>query len=181
MTRTIRYGVASALVAMLAGLAACESGSPMTSTMPSSTAMSDDQIMAIAREYAQCMRDNGIPGFQEGRLENGRLVGGGMPEPRVDPSTLDAAQQACRSVGDRLPASIFDSSSRPTAEELEKMERFSACVREHGFPDWPDPTSDGGFPIEGTPLETALKSDQGQQVRKACQQHYDGPIRMSKQ
>lgn len=167
---------------MLAALAACDGNGNGDAATPSSGAMTDDQIMAIADELTRCMRDHGVTGFPASPwvVENGKLSGGGAPaDGGVDRATTDAADQACESIRAKLPAGVWAEGPRVTAEELEKMGRFSACIRQHGFPDWPDPDSRGGFPIEGTPLETALKSDQGQDARKACQHHYDGPIRMS--
>jgi hypothetical protein len=35
----------------------------------------------------------------------------------------------------------------PTTAELRKMVLFSRCMREHGLSDWPDPRTDGTFPL----------------------------------
>ena len=61
-----------------------------------------------------------------------------------------------------------------TAEDIEKMGKFSQCVREHGIPEWPDPKADGNFPIDGTPIDP--KSDRFQDAQKACRKYYDGPL-----
>jgi hypothetical protein len=166
---------------MLAALTACDRNGGTAD--PSSAAMTDDQIMAIANELTQCMRDHGVTGFPASPwvVENGKLSGGGSPaDAGVDRATVEAADQACDPIRNRLPEGVWADGPRVTAEDLEKMGRFSECLRQHGIPDWPDPDSRGVFPIEGTPLETALKTDQGQDARRACQHHYDGPIRLSK-
>jgi len=172
-----RRGAAAALIALLAGaLAACGgTGGPTVSQSPGT--MSDEQIMAIVREHGECVRSHGVPDFVDPTLENGRLKGGGPPE-GADDTTVDAAMLACKEIWARLPATVVQGDPPPTAAEIEGMRRFSACVREHGIPDWPDPSADGIFPIRNTPLETALKTDQGQVAVKACKQHYEGPIRV---
>lgn len=176
--RKLRNGVATVLT--VAALTACDGNGGAAA--PSSGPMTDDQIMAIANELTQCMHDHGVTGFPASPwvVENGKLSGGGSPaDDGVDRATTEAADQACGSIRTRLPEGVWADDPRVSAEDLEKMGRFSECIRQHGFPDWPDPDSRGGFPIEATPLETALKSDQGQDARRACQHHYDGPIRLS--
>jgi hypothetical protein len=41
----------------------------------------------------------------------------------------------------------------PTPEKLAAMRKFSQCVRDHGIADWPDPRSNGTFPLIGTSLD----------------------------
>lgn len=57
------------------------------------------------------------------------------------------------------------------------MGRFAACMRQDGYPEWPDPNGEGFFPIQGTALERALKTDQGQEAKRTCQKYYDGAIK----
>jgi hypothetical protein len=33
--------------------------------------------------------------------------------------------------------------------DMTTLRAFSKCMREHGLSDWPDPTSDGSFPLPG--------------------------------
>jgi hypothetical protein len=145
MTRLIRYGAAAVLAAALAGLpAGTRGGHAAASAAPSASAMTDEQILAIARH--------------------------------PDPAKLDAAFNACESIVDVLPPGVM-SGPWVSAADLEKTGRFAACLRQHGFPEWPDPNGDGLFAIRGTALESALRSDQGQEATKACQKYYDGTIK----
>lgn len=177
MRRLIRYGVAAVLLAALAGLPACTSvGHASASASPSVSAVTDEQILAIARHYAQCLRDRGIAGVTEPRIEGGKLNGAGVPADYPDPAKLDAAFNACQTIVDSLPTGVM-SGTQVSAEDLEKMGRFAACMRQHGYPEWPDPNGDGLFAIRGTALENALRTDQGQEAKQACQRYYDGAIK----
>lgn len=138
--------------------------------------MTDEQILAIARHYAQCLRDHGITGVAEPRIEDGELKGAGVSADYPDPAKLDAAFNACQSLVAALPPGVM-SGTQVSAEDLEKMGRFAACMRQHGYPEWPDPNGDGLFPIRGTALESALRTDQGQEAKRACQNYYDGAIK----
>jgi hypothetical protein len=138
--------------------------------------MTDEQILAIARHYAQCLRDHGITDVAEPRIQNGRLVGAGAPADYPDPAKLDEAFNACVSIVDVLPAGVMNGPD-VSAADLEKMGRFAACMRQHGLPEWPDPNGNGLFPIRGTALENAWRSDLGQEATRACQKYYDGAIK----
>jgi hypothetical protein len=177
MTRLIRYGAAAVFLAALAGLPACTRGghTPESASL-SAGAMTDEQILATARHYAQCLRDQGITDVAEPRIQDGRLQGAGVPADYPDPANLDAAFNACESIVDVLPPGVM-SGPQVTAADLEKMGRFAACMRRHGFPEWPEPNGDGMFPIRGTAMESALRSDRGQEATRACQNYYDGAIK----
>jgi hypothetical protein len=177
MNRFIRYGVGALLFAALAVLPSCTgAGHPSASASPSPGAVTDEQILAVARHYEQCLSDHGITGMTEPRIEDGKLKGPGVPADYPDPVKLDAAFNACDSIIAALPPSVIGG-TEVSAEDLEKMGRFAACMRQHGLPDWPDPNGDGAFPIRDTPLESALRTDQGQEAKRTCQKYYDGPIK----
>jgi hypothetical protein len=178
MTRCIRLGAVALVVAALTGLAGCHGKS---SAAPSATAsgLSEAQIVVILQEYTQCMRDHGIPGFQQPKLVNGKIQGGGAPGD-LDKDTVGAAEKACEPIATRLPDTIWGSQPDPTAAELAKLRQWAACLRQHGFPDWPDPDSRGRFAVIGTGMETALRGDGGKDARDACRQYNDGhQIRMT--
>jgi hypothetical protein len=173
----MRYGAVAVLAAGLAGLPACTgTGRASASATPSASAMTDEQILAIARRYAQCLRDHGITGVSEPRIQDGKLRGAAVPGDYPDPAKLDEAFQACESIVDVLPPAVLEG-SHVSAADLEKMGKFAACMRQHGLPEWPDPNGDGAFAIRGTALEAALRSDQGEEAKRACQKYYDGAIK----
>jgi hypothetical protein len=169
----IRYGLATVLVAALGVLTACSGDHGSTPAAESSAAMSDEQIMTIVRQYGQCMREHGIARFRDGTLDHGRLTRAGAPDGSFTEAAMQAATEACKSISDKLPASVTAPRPPPSAADLEKLAKFSDCVRKHGFPDWPDPDSRGAFKLTDP---TVVKSDKFQAARTACKQYYDGPI-----
>jgi hypothetical protein len=175
MRNVLRYAAGALLVGLLA---ACSSGgSAGSSGTPTPTAMTDDEILAIGREAAQCIREHGVPNFPDPAVSAGQLTLPGNNEP---PPEADAALAACRSILDRLPPSALgEDEQAPGPEDVPQLLRFAQCIRENGIPDWPDPKADGSFPIMDTPLAREGKSSRMQRATQACQQYWDGGIRAS--
>lgn len=176
MTNLQRYGTAAVLLAVFAGIAGCGSdgAAPSKSSSASSATMSDEQILTVGREFAQCMRDHGIS-VGEPTVDQGRLkVPFATPAQQGAPPPKPETPATCQSILNRLPRSAMEDPP-VTAEDIDKLEKFSQCVRQNGIPEWPDPKSDGHFALGGTSID--LKSDAFQTAKKACQQHYDGQIR----
>jgi hypothetical protein len=139
--------------------------------------MTDDQILAIGREAAQCIREHGVANFPDPVVSAGQLTLPGDNEP---PPGADAAVAACRSILERLPASALgEGDDAPGPEDVTQLLKFAQCIREHGIPDWPDPKADGSFPLNGTPLEHEGKSPRLQRATEACHQYWDGGITQS--
>jgi hypothetical protein len=126
-------------------LAACGSSDP-SNNISAATKHSD----AVA--FAGCMRSHGVPNFPDptgnghGGLDiqaSQRSGSGqsmkvnGVP---VNAPAFQSAMQQCRS---KLP-----NGGRPTAAEIATMHakalRFSACMRSHGVPNFPDPQFGSG-------------------------------------
>jgi hypothetical protein len=129
--------------------------------------------------YSSCMRTHGVPKFPDPK----QASGGGMslaigPEMGVDPKSpqFQAAEKACRKL---LPGGGKAPSPAQLAKDLAQMLKFSACMRAHGLPDFPDPTSSGG----GIQLSIGGKKGSGlnpsspvfQAAQKACQSVMPGP------
>jgi hypothetical protein len=179
MTRRIRLGVAAVAVAALTGLAGCHGESPTTPSAAAS-GLGEDQLAAILQEYTQCIRDHGIAGFRSPKLVDGRIQGRGQAPAGVDEATLRAALEACEPIAQRVPDGMWGRPEDPTAAQLEQLRQLAACLRQHGFPDWPDPDTRGRFAITGTPMEQAVKGDSGRDAFAARRQYNDGdPIRMT--
>jgi hypothetical protein len=90
--------------------------------------------------FASCMRSSGVPNFPDPDST------GGIPKQAVvsafqavSKSQALAAQQTCNHL---LPAGGL--SGRPvqtiTAQDRQDYLKAAACMRSHGFPDFPDPT-----------------------------------------
>ncbi|WP_218043287.1 hypothetical protein [Embleya hyalina] len=116
---------------------------------------SDDT--ARARDFAKCMRDNGVP-VQDpdpgtGKLDLGPLRGG------ADAPTVRKAMQVCR---DKAPQSIADG-SKPTEKQLEAMRQLARCMRDAGIA-FNDPGPDGfdksSFPTGAPGFAAAMQKCQ---------------------
>lgn len=180
-----RCGIALVAVALVVpGSGGCKPGGSHASPSASPSRMSDAQVLALGKELAQCIRDNGVPEFPDPKLENGQLVVPGMDE--MDEATKqrgELALEKCRPIMNRIPAAALgrdesgDGRHYATAEDVPKLRKFAECIRNNGVPEWPDPKPDGSFPIgEGSPLITEGKSPRIIGAMQACRQYWDGSI-----
>ncbi|MEV0645602.1 hypothetical protein AB0I28_10090 [Phytomonospora sp. NPDC050363] len=138
-TMRLRTTVAAGAFALF-GLAGCGGGEGDPSAEGSATA---DPASAIL-DYAQCMRDNGVPMPDPEVNANGE---GSISLPEgVDRATLDAAEEKCREF---MPNGGEPPELDP--EVLEQLRAYSKCMREHGVDDFPDPEPKGGIQYEAPP------------------------------
>lgn len=156
---------ALALVPALAfGLQACGGGG--AGAGGTAKAASDDDKM---REFARCMRENGVdmPDPKGGRVEiraSAKPAGPGGPEESTE---VEAAQKKCAHLmpnGGKPP--------KPKPEELAKMRAMSACMRDNGISEFPDPDPDGGIKIQagkGTGVDPG--SQRFKNAQKACSKY----------
>jgi hypothetical protein len=118
---------AAAVLGALALVTACGS----SSSDEAAPAADRDQAL----EFAQCMRDNGVPDFPDPDAD-GRFRGVGH-EAEGDP-TFRAAQEACR---DLAPGGEHENTGDTAF--VEQVREYSQCMRDNGVPDFPDPDADG--------------------------------------
>jgi hypothetical protein len=136
---------------------------PQTSA---SAALSPQQEAAIDDAYAACMTAHGI----EARV---MLDGAGVRFP-VSPGAVgkgsprfNAAQRACKSLLPKggLPAQT----PAQSAAILEQMRKLSECMRAHGEPNFPDPTTNGLHIGPNSGIDPS--SSQFQTARKDCKRY----------
>jgi hypothetical protein len=194
MPRTPKAQRAAKVVLVLIALgflgAAC-SGGPKPSGVaslgktPSTTApapagpptINQVTFMGKLLAYAHCMRSHGIAGFP-GPTPGPNGQGGGFsisagPESDFGPDNprYEAANRACQGLlpyGGALPA--------PTASQLTAYTKFATCVRQRGFPGFPDPNDQGVFVLHNLDLSSA----QFQSAQQTCRTiaHLNGPVRV---
>lgn len=130
-SRTLLPISASVLAAVSLLAAGCGGGSP-------TTAATAGQNKLLA--YSDCMRSHGVPNFPDPTSNEGidkekiiRLGNG----PHVQ-----AASNACRHL---MPASGLGppTTTQPTRARVAAALAFARCVRDRGFPNFPDPTVGG--------------------------------------
>ena len=118
------------LLALTLALAACGGGGGKgANTNP----VADRQ--QAAKQYAQCMRDNGVPDFPDPD-PSGRFRGTGH-EQQNDPK-FRAALEKCRALA---PGGEHERLGDPAF--VAQMRKFSQCMRDNGVPGFPDPDADG--------------------------------------
>jgi hypothetical protein len=131
-----------AIVGLALLAAACGGSQSSTGSGGSSNAggSRDSQLLAFAR----CMRSHRVPNFPD--PSSGNVKVSGAQQLGVSSSQLQAAENACQHL---LPPGADD--QFPPAEMqllLPGMRRFSQCMRSHGVPNFPDPTTDSqGRPV----------------------------------
>ncbi|MEU4619823.1 hypothetical protein AB0G04_07575 [Actinoplanes sp. NPDC023801] len=185
--RTAIRCVAFAALVTLAGCAGTGTPSPPASSAP---AMSDEALLALGKQVVQCMRDNGLTDMPDPYVEEHRLA---VPEDEMEAVEEKAgeekfriARDACQDVFDRIPQGAIaeeepEGPAPPGPQDVETLRKYAQCYRDNGVPEWPDPDSDGRFPLRGTALEDE-RPEPGNRLdtaRKACEKIWSGPIGIS--
>ena len=126
-------------VARVGTTTAATTPAPATSTAaaPSQT---QSQPQQAALDYARCMRADGVPRFPD------PSAGGGFtfdPSAGVDPSAsaFQAARAKCQKYMDLGGGIAPGTRTHPTSAWLSKMVKAAHCMRRHGVPNFPDPTT----------------------------------------
>ena len=168
---------------MLTALAACTAAG-RTTTATSST-LTEAQVLAVGKELAQCMRENGFPNLADPVMVDGRPE---IPEPDTPPSEAvqEQARAACQPIADRLEAAVGGSGAGGgqgpplSPDDAAKARGYATCMREHGLAGFPDPDSTGTFHLEGTPVQEQFQqkdpaSPLVNDAMRACQQFAEYP------
>ena len=109
------------------------------------SALSQSTNTQKALAYSRCMRSHGVSKFPD-PVNGGVIPKVSLQQLGVTGSQFQAAQRACQ---DLLPAGTGDQFPPGEVQQLLiGMLRFSRCMRSHGVPNWPDPTTDS----EGRPI-----------------------------
>ena len=151
--RTAAAIIAMIAVGLLAG--ACGSGSPPPTGADNSPSAAGSASSPSTLGYSACMRSQGVPNYPDpdssGRLPktDAQLLG-------VSSSRYQAAQQACRKllpIGATLQQQeqqcMQDSDCPPALVQqmLTADRELARCMRSHGVPNFPDPTTDSHGPV----------------------------------
>jgi hypothetical protein len=131
----------AAVGAAMIALAGCDGGAPGGGAHPSasSSASARNNSLAAWMEVARCVRAHGHPDFPD-PVEDG--MGGWKIPDSVGEVKAPACDQLVRRAKDQTRAL-----EAPSAADMVKLRQFAKCVREHGFPIFPDPDSDGSFDV----------------------------------
>lgn len=117
-------------------LTACGSGGSEGTGANADAGSDEAKAQDAMLDYAQCMRDNGVP-MEDPEPGGGVMIDGGA----VDPEAARAAEEEC---GHLLEGALPDDAEMGiSAEEKEALLAQAACMRERGW-NVPDPQFDRG-------------------------------------
>jgi hypothetical protein len=142
--------IIAAAVAMTFVAAACSSSGPGSTPDAGSSPVTTAQLV----KFAQCMRAHDIKNFPD--PVNGAFSFSGVGADSVDPQSpaFQAAKAACIHLvpGEAQRLTV-------TAQDLAAGDKLATCMRSHGFPSFPDPTSQNVFDVPKS-INIALPSYQ---------------------
>jgi hypothetical protein len=124
-------------------------------------------------QFASCMRSHGEPNFPDPDAQGNLTIN---PSSGIDPSSsrFQAAQRACAKY---LPNGGQPPSPAQQAKMQQQALKFSACMRAHGVPKFPDPQFGSGGKIAiriGPGNGIDPRSPQFQAAQKACASELPG-------
>jgi hypothetical protein len=156
--RTASVLIVTVGIALLA--TACGGGSTSSAAGGSSTTGRSTQYeQALA--YAQCMRTHGVPNFPDPNSKGQFIIQNGPSSvPGVSISQAQPALRACR----HLAPNGGQISQAQRAQAASQSLKFTRCMRSHGVPNMPDPSSNGGIDLRGIDPN----SPQFQSAQRAC-------------
>jgi hypothetical protein len=147
--RTAAAISATTVLALLA--AACSGIGPSSARSGGSPGAGGSATSASAVAYSACMRSQGVPNYPDPD-SNGQLPKGNAQDFGVSNSQYRAAERACRHLlsnsDTTFNASLtqcLETGDCPHAlvqRALTEGRKFAQCMRNHGVPNWPDPTID---------------------------------------
>jgi hypothetical protein len=143
-----------------------------TSSTTTSTEVTGESKREAIVAFSACMRSHGVPKFPDPEP-----VAGGMrisigPESGINPNgpQFKRVERVCR----RLLPNGGRQTPQEQAKQLQQALDFSACMRRHGVPKFPDPKAGPGGGIELPRIGVNPKSPQFKAAQKACRKVVPG-------
>jgi hypothetical protein len=132
--------MSAAAIAAATVIAACGSNSPSSSSSSGSgglpTQAQLQQAQQEAVRFAGCMRSHGMPNFPDSPYEQKRALNSS----NAQSPAVQSAETACAHL---LAHGGQSQSPAPSRAQIAALLPFARCLRGHGFPRFPDPTSSG--------------------------------------
>ncbi len=120
-------------------------------------------------EFAQCMRDNGVPDFPDPQVndDGGIIMGGPGGDGNMD-LDREAVEQAMEECEDLRPQGGGNFSEEDRQEMQDAALEHAQCMRDNGVPDFPDPQfSEGGASINLGDIDP--ESSVFKEAQEACE------------
>jgi hypothetical protein len=171
-------------ITITTSVAACSSASSGHQAIPSVSKAAPAQALQIWQQFTTCARQHGAPDLPDPQVNSDGKVGFGDPASKSSQQYKNevssaSVQNSCNSILAALPASGQAVSHGPSAAQLAAMRAFAQCMRTAGINEWPDPNSDGTFPIQGTSLAQNIKSSRVESAMQSCKKYDSDQIRTS--
>lgn len=130
--------MAAAAIAAATVIAACGSNSSSSSSSGSHlTAAQIRQAEHDAVSFASCVRSHGVPNFPDSPYGQKQVLSSSSAQAPAVQSAVAACQHL-------LPGGGHPSQGAPPSQAQIAAElAFARCLRNHGFPNFPDPSSSG--------------------------------------
>jgi len=191
--RNAMYTAAALAGVLLAGCAGSGPAAPAVPTAPQGGAVSSQAGQAAAsgraaalHAAAQCIRQHGIPSYQDPVLVSGGRVFSDLRSVQDAPdATISAIQHACGALVARAGLDPRDEPPAPP-QLVQAGVRAARCMRAHGLPDLHDPTAQSpytpghGFGMTDSEVPPGGKaSPVYQAAAHACRSLLDDEIRAS--
>jgi hypothetical protein len=96
--------------------------------------------------FARCMRSHGAPSWPDPNSQGVFTV---TPATNARFAAPASAEKTCRHL---LPDGGQKPPQQATPQQMRRMLKFTACMRAHGVPAFPDPNAGGGFSLGGTSI-----------------------------
>jgi hypothetical protein len=107
---------------------------------PSASSAADAKSSGL--QYANCMRQNGISTFPDPTVDEKGQLSFDVPDDIPD-SELNKAEKKCEQYRGGGPAG-----AGRNAQQIERQLKLVQCMRDNGFPAWPDPEADGSMRVD---------------------------------
>jgi hypothetical protein len=169
MKETImRRTLATVALLMAVGMMGCShADDPKVATAhsgaPSATAGTAAGGQNSDLKYSQCMRDHGLEWFPDPGPDGG--LGVRVPA-GTDQNTLNKAEEACKAYN---PAT--NRTGKVSQADLDKIRQESQCIRDHGFPKYPDPDANGTVAIDEKNTGISPDDEAFEKARQECQKY----------
>jgi hypothetical protein len=134
------------LGSMIAALSLLLAGCGSHSSAPASASRSAGQPTGVQTEqqaarFAGCMQSHGVPTFPSAADPHAFKNALNPSSPGAQSHAFESAYTTCRQL---LPnGGVPPAASPPSAAQVAGYLAFARCIRSHGFPSFPDPSSTG--------------------------------------
>jgi hypothetical protein len=152
MTRTLTTALPLATFALVFTACSGASSTPRVATASGATAgvhtTASASVTQLIHTAAQCLRDHGIPNFPDPVVDtHGNIQYDDQLIKSLPAAVSEAAQLACQTQINAAQSSASAARPPATPQEIQQATQFAQCMRQHGWPNFPDPDSHASFEL----------------------------------